>query len=208
MVSVAFAIWPYPLTPERPPGATPLAEAYRKDVPIIHASRTLSSKRRASLRGHLTPRWLRYCMATGAGADRNDVHDVSGLSEPHGPDGAMAVGGRKCAQISQPRAPGRLRQTVRAARSSPRTDLADVADLYPPGLRHRQGDGRQSGACGDRGSHLCNPVRFAAAFQEGKFPRAAAHAAGGSDVRPFRDAVARHRGDAAAGSRRLYHRLA
>ena len=51
-------------------------------------------------------------------------------------------------------------------------------------------------------------VRLAAAFQEGTFAGAAAAAAGGADVRPFRDAAARHREDAAAGPRRLHHRLA
>ena len=79
---------------------------------------------------------------------------------------------------------------------------------HAAGLRHRQGAGRQSGAGGDRGSHLRHPVRLAAAFQEGELAGAAAAAAGGADVRPFRDAAARHREDAAAGPRRLHHRLA
>ena len=39
---------------------------------------------------------------------------------------------------------------------------------------------------------LCDAVRLAAAFQEGSGAGAAAHAAGGADVRPFRDAAARH----------------
>ena len=50
--------------------------------------------------------------------------------------------------------------------------------------------GRQPGTGSDRGSRLRDAVRLAAAFQEGKCAGAAAHAAGGADVRPFRDAVA------------------
>ena len=61
---------------------------------------------------------------------------------------------------------------------------------------------------GDRGSRLRDAVRLAAAFQEGEGAGAAAPVAGGADVRPFRDAAARHREDAAAGPRRLHHRLA
>ena len=110
--------------------------------------------------------------------------------------------------ISQPRAARRLRQTVRTARRGTRADLAHLAHLCPPGLRHRQGAGGQSGTGGDRGSRLRDAVRLAVAFQEGKFAGAAAHAAGGADVRPLRDAAARHREDAAAGPRRLHHRLA
>ena len=45
-------------------------------------------------------------------------------------------------------------------------------------------------------------------FKKENSPGAAAAVAGGADVRPFRDAVARHREDAAAGPRRLHHRLA
>src|ERR1700732_1778789 len=104
-----------------------LAKAYRKNVPIAYASRDLCSKRRASLQGYLTLLWLRYCMATRARADPDDVDDVSSLSEPHGPDGAMAERGRACAQISQPRPARRLRQTVRAACRSTRADLAHLA---------------------------------------------------------------------------------
>ena len=147
-------------------------------------------------------------MATRAGANPDDVNDVSSLSEPHGPDGAMADRGRIGAEISQPRSARRLRQTVRTARRGAGADLAHLADLYAPALRHRQGDGRQPGAGGDRGSRLRDAVRLAAAFQEGEFAGAAAHAAGGADVRPFRHAAARHREDAAAGPRRLHHRLA
>ena len=120
----------------------------------------------------------------------------------------MADRGRIGAEISQPRPAGHLRQTVRTARRGAGADLAHLADLYAPGLRHRQGAGRQPRTGGHRGSRLRDAVRLAAAFQEGKCAGAAAHAAGGADVRPFRDAAARHREDAAAGSRRLHHRLA
>src|SRR5450755_1826039 len=95
------------------------AEACQNKLPIIHALRILRSKRRASLRGCLAPLWLRYCMATGAGADPDDVYDVPSLPEPHGPDGAMAGRGRTCAEISQSRSAGGLGQTVRAARCRP-----------------------------------------------------------------------------------------
>src|SRR5712675_81564 len=108
--------------------------------------------------------------------ESHDVHDVSGLSEPHGPDGAMADRGRIGAEIPQPRPAGRLRQAVRPARGSPRTGFADLA-----ALRHRQGAGGKSGAGGDRGNRVRDAVRLALAFQEGEFAGAAAHAAGGAD---------------------------
>src|SRR5664279_6506793 len=86
------------------------------------------SKRRASFQGHLTPHWLRYCMATWAGADPDDVDDVSSLPEPHGPDGAMAERGGARAEISQFGPAGRLRQAVRAARRRSGADLAHLVD--------------------------------------------------------------------------------
>src|ERR1700732_95775 len=131
-----------------------LAKAYRKNVPIAYASRDLCSKRRASLQGYLTLLWLRYCMATRARADPDDVDDVSTLSEPHGPDAAMAERGRIGIKVSQPRPARRLRQTVRAARRRAGAGLAHVAHLYAPSLRHQQGAGGQSGAGGDRGRRL------------------------------------------------------
>src|SRR5258707_780815 len=137
-------------------------------VPIVYASRILCSKRRASFRGYLTPLWLRYCMATRAGADPDDVDDVPSLSEPHGSDSTMADRGRVGAEISQPRSARRLRQIVRTARRGTRADLAHLADLFAAGLRHRQGAGGQPGAGGDRGSRLRDAVRFAVAFQEAK----------------------------------------
>src|ERR1700694_5419980 len=185
-----------------------LAKAYRKNVPIAYASRDLWSKRRASLKGYLTLLWLRYCIATRARADPDDVDDVSSLSEPHGPDGAMAERGRIGIKVSQPRPARRLRQAVRAARLRAGADLTHLAHLYAPSLWHRQGAGGQSGTGGDRGGRLRDAVRLALALQEGEFAGAAAHAAGGADVRPFCHAVARHGEDAAAGSRRLHHRLA
>ncbi len=138
----------------------------------------------------------------------DDVDAVSSLSEPYGPDRAMADRGGIGAAISQPRSAGRLRPAVRTARRSPRAGLAHLADLYPSRLWHRPGAGRQSRAGSERGGRLRDAVRLAAAFQEGSGAGAAAHAAGGADVRPLRDAAARHGEDAAAGPRRLHHRLA
>src|SRR5882757_6642568 len=191
MVSVAFAIW-LPSTPECPRG--PLRSAHYLRF------RHLCSKRRASLQGCLTPLWLRYCIAIAAGADSDDVDDVSGLPEPHGPDGAMAERGCIGAEISQSRSAGHFRQVVRTAGCRAGADLAHLAHLYAPGLWHRQGAGGQSAIGGDRGSQLRDAVRVAVAFQEGKLAGAAAPPAGGADVRPLRDAAARHREDAAAGS--------
>ena len=158
--------------------------------------------------GRFARLWLRYCMAPGTGADVNDVNDVPSLSEPYGPDVAMAYRGRGGAEISQSGAAGRLRQVIWPARRFARTDLALLPHLSPACLRHRHDTGRQSGAGGDRGGYLRDPVRLAAAFQEGERAGAAAAAAGGADVRPFRHPVARHREDTAAGPRRLHHRLA
>ena len=131
----------FPLTPERParPCRHRFARRSRRKVPTAHASCSFAASDVPVLRGPLAPLWLRYCIAIWAGAVPDEVDDVSGLSEPHGPDRAMAERGRVGAAIPQSRAAGRLRQTVRPARRRPRADLAHVADLYPPGLRHRQG---------------------------------------------------------------------
>src|SRR6266404_69159 len=67
----------------------------------------------------------------------DEVDDLSSLSEPHGPDGAMADRSRACVEIPQPCSAGRFRQTVRTARRRPRTGLALLAHLYPAGLWHR-----------------------------------------------------------------------
>ena len=138
----------------------------------------------------------------------DDVDAVSSLSEPYGPDRTVADRGGIGAALSQPRSARRLRPAVRPARRGPRADLAHLPDLYPSGLWHRPGAGRQSRAGSERASGLRDAVRLAAAFQKGSGAGAAAHAAGGADVRPLRDAAARHGEDAAAGPRRLHHRLA
>src|SRR3984893_1087565 len=200
--------FPSRLNADRSPLRGRLLAGARSKMPIVYASRILFSKRRASFRGYLTLLWLQYCIATIAGADPDDVDDIPSLSEPHGSDSTMADRGGVGAEISQPRSARRVRQIVRAARRGTGAGLAHLAHLYAPGLRHRQGAGRQPGAGGDRGSHLRDAVRFALAFQEGEFARAAAAVAGGAEVRPLRNAVARHREDPAAGSRRLHHRLA
>src|SRR6476661_6730964 len=122
-------------------------------------------------------------MASPDRGDVNDVNDVPSLSEPYGPDVAMADRGRGGAEISQSGAARCLRQAIWPARRVVGTDLALVPHLSPAGLRYRPGHGRQSGAGGDRGSHLRHPVRLAAAFQEGERPGAAEAAAGGADVR-------------------------
>ena len=51
-------------------------------------------------------------------------------------------------------------------------------------------------------------IRDAAALPQGHRHAAAAHPAGRAVVWPFRDTVAQHREDTAAGARRLHHRLA
>src|SRR5882672_6101262 len=118
MVSVAWAIWLFPsrlnarkghagaALPKRPAAKCPLfmLHAFRaaSDVPVCEA---------VWLHSGFDIAWQH-----GQGRIRNDVDDVSSLSEPHGPDGAMAERGRTGVEIPQPRAAGRLRQTVRAAR--------------------------------------------------------------------------------------------
>src|ERR1700749_2925034 len=92
----------------------------------------LCSKRRANLQGRLTPLWLRYCIAIGAGAEVNDVNAIPGLSEPYGPDAAGAPGGGARPQISESGSAGRLRQGVWTACGRARADLAILPDLYPP----------------------------------------------------------------------------
>ena len=189
-----------------PQTQTPAWQA--EQPPKACAPDLLPSKRRASFAGGPPRSGFDIAWPQGTEADVNDANDVPSLSEPHGPDVAVAERGRGGAEISQSGATGRVRQIVRAAGRFARTDLALLADLCAAGLRHRQGAGRQSGAGGHRGSHLRHPVRLAPALQEGEFAGAAADVAGGADVRPFRDAVARHGQDAAAGPRRLHHRLA
>src|ERR1700733_209234 len=112
MVSVALAM-AFSLNARR--DMRPLRRSDHPPMPIACASRILCSKRRASFSGHLAPYWLRYCMAPKNRKEMHDVHDVSGLSEPHGPDGAMADRRRIGAEIPQSRAPGGFRQAVRPA---------------------------------------------------------------------------------------------
>ncbi len=137
-----------------------------------------------------------------------DVDVLSGVSEPYGSDAAVADGSVVGAALSQSGAAGHVGRSGRAAHRRARADLALGADLSPPGLRHRPRHGRQPRGRRHRGGRLRDAIRLAAAFQEGRRGRAAARAAGGADVRPFRHAAARHGADAAAGPRRLHHRLA
>src|SRR5258708_20918317 len=90
-----------------------------------------SSKRRASFLGGLPPPWLRFCMAARAGADPDDVDVISGVSEPHGPYGAMADRGSPGAEISQPRPAGPIRQIVRTDRPRTRADFSRTPYLHP-----------------------------------------------------------------------------
>ena len=146
MVSVVFAIWPFPqrLNASRSDrtgrAARPPADAH------AHA-RAFMQQATCQFSGGLRLRFgFDIAWQHGQGRNWNDVNDVPSLPEPHGPDGAMADGGRGRAEISQSRAAGRLRQSVRAAGGGARTDLALLADLHPPGLWHRQRDGRQPGS--------------------------------------------------------------
>src|SRR3954453_16798491 len=76
------------------------APAPARGVPISCASLEMSSKRRANFEGDLTPVWLRYCIAArDRWAFQNDVDELSGLSEPHGFDGAVSGGSLVRAQI-------------------------------------------------------------------------------------------------------------
>src|SRR4051794_22810664 len=101
MVSVAFAIWPFP---QRCDGTRPA-----RGVPVTCASLQMNSKRRANFEGDLTPVWLRYCIAArDRWAFQNDVDVLSGFSEPHGFDGAVSGGSLDRPQISQSGAPGHV----------------------------------------------------------------------------------------------------
>src|SRR4051812_7539515 len=85
------------------------------------SSTVSSSKPRARFEDRLTPYWLQYCMAAWGGETTDDVHDVSGVSEPYGPHRAVAERSRVGAALPQPRAAGGLRQAVRPARRGART---------------------------------------------------------------------------------------
>src|SRR6516164_7631626 len=90
-----------------------------------------------------------------------DVDVISGLSEPYGPDGTMAVGGGFGTEISQSGSAGQVRQTCRAAFGGARIDRALVPDLCPPALRHRPGADRQPGIGRRRRGGLRDAVRLA-----------------------------------------------
>src|SRR2546430_599906 len=110
--------------------------------PNTCAPDVLYSKPRASFEGGLPRSGFDIAWHHGTGAEVNDVNDVPSLSEPHGPDVAMADRGRGGAEISQSGAAGRLRQIVRPPRRVARTDLALLPHLSPAGLWHRHGTGR------------------------------------------------------------------
>ncbi len=122
-----------------------------------------------------------------------------------GPLRALASG----AICGNRRSPGGLHRHAGSAQSHRRlrADLARRPDPRASAVRHRHSYGRQSRGRGERGGRL-HAIRHAAAFQQGHRHAAAARAAGGAVVRPFRDAPAQHRAHDAAGARRLHHRLA
>src|SRR5438445_5814671 len=96
MVSVAFAIWPFPHACDAPRRARRRAHC----LCFPSGSLSLNSKRCASFPGDSTPLWLRYCMTTSdRWALQYDVDVLSDLSEPDGSDGAVAGGRLVRAQI-------------------------------------------------------------------------------------------------------------
>src|SRR5215468_1030537 len=133
MVSVVFAIWPFPhatcLLGQSPPPATP--RRARPPAPRLLAHPAGNFEQQATCQfGKPLPRFgSDIAWPQGAGVEVNDVNDLPSLSEPHGPDGAVAVGGGKRAEISQFGAPGHLGPAVRPAGRRARTDLALGADL-------------------------------------------------------------------------------
>ena len=92
-----------------------------------------------------------------------------------------------------------------------RTVRAHDAPLQPARLGHRLHHGRRRARPGAHRAGLGAAVLPAAAFRARARPRAAAAAAEAADrradVRPLRDAAARHRRGVPAESRRLHHRL-
>ena len=89
-----------------------------------------------------------------------------------------------------------------------RADLARRADPQRPpfGIDTVTVGNREVAVTEEAALH--HAVRHAAALPEGHRAGAAARAAGGAAVRPFRDPAAQHRAHDAAGARRLHHRLA
>src|SRR5437016_14616558 len=138
MVSVVFAIWPSLESPKRLRAAMGNRPCRR----LMPVRRVFTQQATCQFGRRFARLWLRYCMAPGTGADVNDVNDVPSLSEPHGPDVAVADRGRGGAEISQSGAAGRLRQAVWPPRRVARTDLALLPHLSPAGLWHRHGTGR------------------------------------------------------------------
>src|SRR5215208_1090757 len=112
MVSVVFAIWPSLETPKRLRAAMG-SRLRRRLMPV---RRAFTQQATCQFCRRFAGLWLRYCMASGTGADVNDVNDVPSLSESHGPDVALADRGRGGAEISQSGAARRLRQIVPTAR--------------------------------------------------------------------------------------------
>src|SRR5947209_15817721 len=99
-------------------------------VPLKHASTAAFAASDVPVwRGRLRGSGVNIAWRLKARKEAHDLHDVSGLSEPYGPDGAMANGRRGGAEIPQPGAAGRLRKTVRPARRGTRANLAKLADL-------------------------------------------------------------------------------
>src|SRR5262249_38724094 len=158
--------------------AIPARPRGQPQPPPVYASGVFRSKPCANLRGDLTPLWLRYCIAIWVGADPDDVDVISGLSEPHGPDRAVADRGVVGTEISQSGSAGHVRPAGGAAVGRARTDLPLVADLHAAALRHRLRPGGEPGTRGHRGGDLCDAVRLAAPLQEAGRARAAEGVAG------------------------------
>src|SRR5215510_1402420 len=122
MVSVAFAMW---LLSQTCGKASP--------CPSLMHRRILCSKPRANLQGGSMSLWLRYCIAIGGKGGRvsYDVNAIPSLSEPYGPDQAMADAGRVAAQIFQSGTAGHVRQAASAARGRGGTGLPPPPHLPP-----------------------------------------------------------------------------
>src|SRR5262249_39548387 len=99
--------------------------------PNVCVSRRSHSKRRASFRAsELCLGFdIAWPLPPEAEASSDDVHHVPGLSEPHGPHGAMADRCRGGTEISQSGAAGHLGPSVRAIGCRAGANLADFADL-------------------------------------------------------------------------------
>src|SRR6266853_4196173 len=98
----------FPSTPGRPPGPT----AAKCPLFTLHAFMQQATCQFARLFDSALASILH---GNRAGADPDDVDDVSGLSEPHGPDGTMADRGCVGAEISQSRSARHFQQAVRTS---------------------------------------------------------------------------------------------